>query len=143
MPKAHLLSQRSLQDAPIFRLLLKVAVKGTHQCDFFNFWGSLGLPTRPYASVGARVRACVCVCVCVLARARASVRQCTFASTRARARMARLHARTACVRMRGKFFNIQLTLQYKQYRSHFGSRYKLGCCGHAGLLRLTPNQDAT
>ena len=38
-------SQRSLQDAPIFRLLLKVAVKGTHQCDFFNFWGSLGLPT--------------------------------------------------------------------------------------------------
>ena len=38
-------SQRSLQDAPIFRLLLKVAVKGTHQCDFTNFWGSLGLPT--------------------------------------------------------------------------------------------------
>ena len=31
------LSQRSLQDAPIFRLLLKVAVKGTHQCDFLNF----------------------------------------------------------------------------------------------------------
>ena len=30
-------SQRSLQDAPIFRLLLKVAVKGTHQCDFLNF----------------------------------------------------------------------------------------------------------
>ena len=38
-------SQRSLQDAPIFRLLLKVAVKGTHQCDFLNFWGSILLPT--------------------------------------------------------------------------------------------------
>ncbi len=36
-------SQRSLQDAPIFRLLLKVAVKGTHQCDFTNFWGAFGL----------------------------------------------------------------------------------------------------
>jgi hypothetical protein len=24
-------------NAPIFRLLLKVAVKGTHQCDFLNF----------------------------------------------------------------------------------------------------------
>ena len=30
-------SQRSLHNAPIFRLLLKVAVKGTHQCDFLNF----------------------------------------------------------------------------------------------------------
>ena len=32
-----LTSQRSLHNAPIFRLLLKVAVKGTHQCDFLNF----------------------------------------------------------------------------------------------------------
>ena len=65
---SSLVSQRSLQDAPIFRLLLKVAVKGTHQCDFFNFWGSLGLPTRwwqqerawptrPTDSDGARRRA--------------------------------------------------------------------------------------
>ena len=38
-------SQRSLQDAPIFRLLLKVAVKGTHQCDFLNFCGAL-VPQR-------------------------------------------------------------------------------------------------
>ena len=38
-------SQRSLHNAPIFRLLLKVAVKGTHQCDFFNFCGALA-PTR-------------------------------------------------------------------------------------------------
>jgi hypothetical protein len=30
-------SQRSLHNAPIFRLLLKVAVNGTHQCDFQNF----------------------------------------------------------------------------------------------------------
>ena len=28
--------------APIFRLLLKVAVNGTHQCDFLNFCGGLG-----------------------------------------------------------------------------------------------------
>ena len=33
----HQASQRSLHNAPIFRLLLKVAVKGTHQCDFLNF----------------------------------------------------------------------------------------------------------
>ena len=33
-------SQRSLHNAPIFRLLLKVAVKGTHQCDFLNFCGA-------------------------------------------------------------------------------------------------------
>ena len=32
-----LASQRSLHNAPIFRLLLKVAVNGTHQCDFQNF----------------------------------------------------------------------------------------------------------
>ena len=37
------LSQRSLHNAPIFRLLLKVAVNGTHQCDFLNFCGALGL----------------------------------------------------------------------------------------------------
>ena len=35
-------SQRSLHNAPIFRLLLKVAVNGTHQCDFTNFCGALG-----------------------------------------------------------------------------------------------------
>ena len=35
-------SQRSLHNAPIFRLLLKVAVNGTHQCDFHNFWGTFG-----------------------------------------------------------------------------------------------------
>jgi len=35
-------SQRSLHNAPIFRLLLKVAVNGTHQCDFLNFCGDLG-----------------------------------------------------------------------------------------------------
>ena len=36
------LSQRSLHNAPIFRLLLKVAVNGTHQCDFLNFCGPFG-----------------------------------------------------------------------------------------------------
>ena len=38
-------SQRSLHNAPIFRLLLKVAVNGTHQCDFQNFCGQQ-CPTR-------------------------------------------------------------------------------------------------
>ena len=37
----HRASQRSLHNAPIFRLLLKVAVNGTHQCDFQNFCGAL------------------------------------------------------------------------------------------------------
>ena len=35
-------SQCSLHNAPIFRLLLKVAVKGTHQCESLNFCGALG-----------------------------------------------------------------------------------------------------
>ena len=35
-------SQRSLHNAPIFRLLLKVAVNGTHQCDCLNFCGGFG-----------------------------------------------------------------------------------------------------
>ena len=48
----HKPSQRSLHYAPIFRLLLKVAVKGTHQCDFTNFWGSFGLPTQDRVSAG-------------------------------------------------------------------------------------------
>ena len=39
-------SQRSLHNAPIFRLLLKVAVNGTHQCDFHNFCGALGPQQR-------------------------------------------------------------------------------------------------
>ena len=32
-------SQRSLHNEPIFRLLLKVAVKGMQQCEFLNFCG--------------------------------------------------------------------------------------------------------
>jgi len=43
-----LASQRSLHNAPIFRLLLKVAVNGTHQCDFLNFCGGLGLQQFNY-----------------------------------------------------------------------------------------------
>ena len=35
-------AQRSLHNAPIFRLLLKVAVNGTHQCDSSNFCGGFG-----------------------------------------------------------------------------------------------------
>ena len=43
-------SQRSLHNAPIFRLLLKVAVNGTHQCDFLNFCGGFG-PQRHQAGL--------------------------------------------------------------------------------------------
>ena len=42
--RQHRSSQRSLQDAPIFRLLLKVAVKGTHQCDLLYFCGNMLFP---------------------------------------------------------------------------------------------------
>ena len=48
-------SQRSLHNAPIFRLLLKVAVNGTHQCDFLNFCGGLG-PQREQCSFGCFFR---------------------------------------------------------------------------------------
>ena len=41
-PGISKVSQRSLHNAPIFRLLLKVAVNGTHQCDFTNFCGASG-----------------------------------------------------------------------------------------------------
>ena len=43
-PAPSWVSQRSLHNAPIFRLLLKVAVNGTHQCDLLNFWGT-SVPT--------------------------------------------------------------------------------------------------
>ena len=39
-------SQRSLHNAPIFRLLLKVAVNGTHQCDFLQFLRDPRVPIR-------------------------------------------------------------------------------------------------
>ena len=47
-------SQRSLHNAPIFRLLLKVAVNGMHQCDFQNFCGALGLQPGPRERVAQR-----------------------------------------------------------------------------------------
>ena len=54
-------SQRSLHYAPIFRLLLKVAVNGTHQCDFLNFCGA-SVPTISPSAI-ARL---MCVCVWVM-----------------------------------------------------------------------------
>ena len=54
VPAPHCsLSQRSLHNAPICRLLLKVAVHGTHQCDFINFCGAFGsqLPPTPGSHV--------------------------------------------------------------------------------------------
>ena len=43
-PDEICVSQFSLHNAPIFRLLLKVAAKGTHQCESFNFCGT-SVPT--------------------------------------------------------------------------------------------------
>ena len=68
-----LVSQRSLHDAPIFRLLLKVAVNGTHQCDFLNFCGAFGLQCWSCAGLRSPMKwliafaSCnlVCVSVCV------------------------------------------------------------------------------
>ena len=42
-------SQRPLHNAPIFRLLLKVAVKGTHQCDFLICLRGRLVPNHPLA----------------------------------------------------------------------------------------------
>ena len=50
------MSQRSFQDAPIFRLLLEVAVGGTHQCDFLNFCESLVLSIGRCLGTRARER---------------------------------------------------------------------------------------
>ena len=43
----RLASQCSLHNAPIFRLLLKVAVNGTHQCESLNFCGTSRPNTPP------------------------------------------------------------------------------------------------
>ena len=45
-----MVSQCSLHNAPIFRLLLKVAVKGTHQCESLNFCGT-SVPTNSHAAL--------------------------------------------------------------------------------------------
>ena len=50
-------SQRSLHNAPIFRLLLKVAVNGTHQCDFSNFCGAYGSQLPPSSPPATKPRA--------------------------------------------------------------------------------------
>ena len=52
--RCHRASQRSLHYAPIFRLLLKVAVNGTHQCDFLNFCGA-SVPTIMYVTTSSHV----------------------------------------------------------------------------------------
>ena len=49
-------SQRSLHNEPIFRLLLKVAVKGTQQCDFLNFCGV-------YSPITCMTSFCTAICM--------------------------------------------------------------------------------
>ena len=45
-------SQCSLHNAPIFRLLLKVAVNGTHQCESLNFCGT-SVPIIEHSASGS------------------------------------------------------------------------------------------
>ena len=52
-------SQRSLHNAPIFRLLLKVAVNGTHQCDSIEFLRDRKIPTITQVGLGEQ---CVALC---------------------------------------------------------------------------------
>ena len=68
-PQCTWLSQRSLQDAPIFRLLLKVAVKGTHQCDFLNFCGSFKAPNTLEQHMCAGTQTLRCWAPCARPRA--------------------------------------------------------------------------
>ena len=66
-PEQIFVSQRSLHNAPIFRLLLKVAVNGTHQCDFPNFCGQR-CPTQQLQHVlGEPLSISVAVVAAVLA----------------------------------------------------------------------------
>ena len=65
-------SQRSLHNAPIFRLLLKVAVNGTHQCDSIEFLRDRKIPTTTKFGVGDKVAA---LCHC-----RAAIRYFYFSS---------------------------------------------------------------
>ena len=50
-------SQCSLHNAPIFRLLLKVAVNGTHQCESLNFCGAFCPNVKTSAHAPAHERA--------------------------------------------------------------------------------------
>ena len=62
LARRHDASQRSLHNAPIFRLLLKVAVNGTHQCDSSNFCGA----SSPNTECDMVVAVVVVVVVCGL-----------------------------------------------------------------------------
>ena len=53
-------SQRSLHNAPIFRLLLKVAVNGTHQCDFNNFCGAVPQQIADWGNVECLLSSAKC-----------------------------------------------------------------------------------
>ena len=57
-----LVSQRSLHNAPIFRLLLKVAVNGTHQCDLSNFCGGLGSQQETFEMMQYGSRGVIAAC---------------------------------------------------------------------------------
>ena len=57
------LSQCSLHNAPIFRLLLKVAVNGTHQCESQNLCGDLCPNSSSVMTTPARQPAPTCHCV--------------------------------------------------------------------------------
>ena len=85
-------SQRSLHNAPIFRLLLKVAVNGTHQCDSIEFLRDRKIPTNTKVGAGDK-NAASCNCM------RASdtfLTQCSRVSTFDGAMIALGTARISC-----------------------------------------------
>ena len=88
-------------------------MNGTHQCDFLNFCGGLG-PQR-----------CLCHSHKQLSAMTGAPVADLIMSTRCFFRPSAVH--------RKQRFPWEL-LSHSGYRSHFGSRYKLGCCGHAGLF---------
>ena len=91
-PNLVMASQRSLHNAPIFRLLLKVAVSGTHQCDSIEFLRDRKIPTNTKVGAGDK-NAASCNCM------RASdtfLTQCSRVSTFDGAMIALGTARISC-----------------------------------------------
>ena len=67
-PMSHMVlspSQCSLHNEPIFRLLLKVAVNGTHQCESLNFCGALAPIAGECWVLYRGVCAYLCLSMCV------------------------------------------------------------------------------
>ena len=153
------LKHHSVHNAPIFRLLLKVAVNGTHQCDFLNFCGGFGsqqtvrlrdiggLPSRKgeFVLITKKLFTLLDLCVSSLRRGHANLLCIVPILTDDPRRESKQTPTKDCrqedqntTRLKSEegqdWSNGVPKSGYNCHRSHFGSRYKLGCCGHAGLF---------